>query len=175
MNKFDPGYSPFWVKSYCSYNGLNEKSHPAVHPFISFYPYILLGLTLILFSIDKIFQTLFGAGDKLEKFHKLLANNKILGEPDKISTTHHPKASNNKQILSADGSLQEIELRVTFKKNQNFFMSFIMRSALQTALATSFLGYILGQGLKITEEDTDIYCSVHDYWHECHGIPMSNE
>ena len=54
-------------------------------------------------------------------------------------------------------------------------MSFIMRSALQTALATSFLGYILGQGLKITEEDTDIYCSVHDYWHECHGIPMSSE
>ena len=170
MGKVDPGYSPFWVKSYCSYNGLNEKSHPAVHPFISFYPYILLGLTLILFSIDKIFQTFFGAGEKLEKFHKLLVDNKIIGEqkPEEQSSTEE-------ETPSADGSLQEIELRVTFKKNQNYFKSFVTVSAVQTALATSFLSYILGQGLKITEEDTDIYCSVHDYWHECHGIPMSNE
>ena len=157
----NPKFQAWWVARYCTYNGKNSREKDAVHPFISFYPYIILGLAITLFSIDKIIQILFNAGEKLDKFYKLLDDNKIL------SGTEEPQSS------GADGSLQEIELRIAFRKNQHFFISFILRSALQTLLASAFLFFITNRGFEITQEDDDIYCNVHGYWHECHGIPMS--
>ena len=127
---------------------------------ISFYPYIILGLAIALFSIDKIVKIPFNAGKKLDKFYKVLEDNKILSE------TEEP------QSLDADGSLQEIELRYAFRKNQHFFTNFMLRSAIKI-LFSAFLFYFTIKGFKLTQEDDDIYCNVHGYWHECHGIPIS--
>ena len=146
---------------YCTYNGKNARGEDAIHQFISFYPYIILVFAIALFSIDKIVKIPFNAKEKLDKFYKLLDDNKILSE------TEEP------QSLDADGSLQEIELRYAFRKNQHFFNSFILRSALQILLSSAFLFYLTIKGFKIIQEDDDIYCNVHGYWHECHGIPMS--
>ena len=146
---------------YCTYNGKNARGEDAIHQFISFYPYIILVFAIALFSIDKIVKIPFNAKEKLDKFYKLLEENKILSE------TEEP------QSLDADGSLQEIELRYAFRKNQHFFNSFILRSALQILLSSAFLFYLTIKGFKIIQEDDDIYCNVHGFWHECHGIPMS--
>ena len=158
--KPDPGFQAWWVARYCTYNGRNEVGKQAVHPFISFYPYIILGVAIGLFSIDKIIEILFNAKEKLDKFYKILVDNKILNE-----TEDHDSAA-------ADGSLQEIEFRYAFRKNQNYYTSFILRSSLQIVLSSAFLFFITIRGLQITEEDDDIYCNVHGYWHECHGIPI---
>ena len=157
----NPKFGDWWTARYCTYNGKNAKGKDAVHPFISFYPYIILGLAIFLFSIDKIVQILFNAGEKLEKFHKLLVDNKILSDCD------------NHQNSEADGGLQEIELKFTFRKDQCFFISFILRSMLQIILALAFLFFITIRGVEITKEDDDIFCDIHGFWHECHGIPMS--
>ena len=150
-----------WVNKYCTFKGKNSQGEEAINQLISFYPYIILGLAIALFSIDKIVKIPLQAGEKLDKFYKLLEENKILSE------TEEP------QSLDADGSLQEIELRYAFRKNQHFFNSFILRSALQILLSSAFLFYLTIKGFKIIQEDDDIYCNVHGFWHECHGIPMS--
>ena len=162
-NGTDPVFSAWWVARYCTYSGKNDRHKDAVHKFIQFYPYIILGLGIFLFSIDKIVQILFNAGEKVEKFHKLLKDNKLLGDGE--AEDHNSSA--------ADGSLQEIELRVTFRKNQHFFISVILRSALQIALALVFLLFAIIRGIEIATKDETIYCDVHGFWHECHGIPMS--
>ena len=159
----DPAFQAWWVARYCTYNGKNKEEKDAVHPFISFYPYIILGLGISLFSIDKIVEILFNATEKLDKFHKVLVENKILND-----TEVHENSE-------ADGSLQEIELRYAFRKNQNYYTSFVLRSALQIVLASGFLFFITIRGIEITYQDADIYCKVHGYWHECHGIPMSRK
>ena len=146
---------------YCTFKGKNARGEDAINQFISFYPYITLCLAIALFSIDKIVKIPFNAGEKLDKFYKILEDNKILSE------TEEPKS------LDADGSLQEIELRYAFRKNQHFFTNFILRSAIKIPLSSAFLLYITIKGFKITQEDNDIYCKVHGYWHECHGIPIS--
>ena len=159
----DPEFQSWWVARYCTYNGKNAMGNQAVHPFISFYPYIILCLGIALFSIDKIVEILFSAKEKLEKFYKVLEDNKILSE-----TEDHDSSA-------ADGSLQEIELRFAFRKNQNYFISFILKSALKIVLASAFLFVITIKGVEITQEDNDIYCDVHGFWHECHGIPMGRK
>ena len=99
----------------------------------------------------------------MDKFYKILVDNNILSD-----TEDHVSSA-------ADGSLQEIEFRYTFRKNHNYYTSFLLRSALQIVLATAFLFYITIRGVIITQEDTDIYCNVHGYWHECHGIPIGRK
>ena len=111
--------------------------------------------------MDKIVNILFNADEKLDRFYKLLKDNNILSE------TEEPKS------LDADGSLQEIELRYAFRKNQHYFTSFILRSALQILLSAAVLYYLTTNALKHVVEDTNVHCNVHGYWHECHGIPMS--
>ena len=145
---------------YCTYNGKNARGEDAIHQFISFYPYIILVFAIALFSIDKIVKIPFNAREKLDKFYRLLEDNKILSE------TEEP------QSLDADGSLQEIELRYAFRKDQHFFTNFILRSAIKI-LFSAFLFYFTIKGFKLTQEDDDIYCKAHGYWYECHGIPMS--
>merc|ERR1712113_775962 len=44
--------------------------------------------------------------------------------------------------------------------------------ALKIVLASAFLFVITIKGVEITQEDNDIYCDVHGFWRECHGIPM---
>ena len=99
----------------------------------------------------------------MDKFYKILVDNNILSD-----TEDHVSSA-------ADGSLQEIEFRYAFRKNHNYYTSFILRSALQIVLASAFLFYITIRGVIITQEDTDIYCNVHGYWHECHGIPIGRK
>ena len=165
----DPGFQAWWVARYCTYNGKNAEGKQAVNQFISFYPYIILGLGIALFSIDKIVEILFSAKEKLDKFHKVLVDHKILNDHD-WNEDHESSA-----LSAADGSLQEIEFRYAFRKNQNFYNSFILRSAIQIVLASAFLFFITIRGLEITAKDNDIYCNAHGYWHECHGIPMSRD
>ena len=149
-----------WVNKYCTFKGKNSQGEEAINQLISFYPYIILGLAIALFSIDKIVKIPLQAGEKLDKFYRLLEENKILIE------TEEP------QSLDADGSLQEIELRYAFRKDQHFFTNFILRSAIKI-LFSAFLFYFTIKGFNLTQEDDDIYCKVHGYWYECHGIPMS--
>ena len=149
-----------WVNKYCTFKGKNSQGEEAISQLISFYPYIILGLAIALFSIDKIVKIPLQAGEKLDKFYRLLEENKILSE------TEEP------QSLDADGSLQEIELRYAFRKDQHFFTNFILRSAIKI-LFSAFLFYFTIKGFKLTQEDDDIYCKAHGYWYECHGIPMS--
>ena len=94
-----------------------------------------------------------------------------------LSTEGKKNLSDTKDHVSseADGSLQEIEFRYAFRKNHNYYTSIILRSALKIVLASAFLFYITIRGVKITQEEADIYCNVHGYWHECHGIPMSRK
>ena len=77
----DPGFYAYWVIRYCTYNGKNgdeDEADKAVSPFLSFYPYIILGVAIGLFFIDKILEILFNAKEKMDKFYKVLVDNNIL-------------------------------------------------------------------------------------------------
>ena len=168
----DPKFSAWWVVRYCTYNGKNAHGHDAVSKFLSFYPYIILALALVLFFVDKIVKIPFNAEEKLEKFYKLLVDNKIIKTDEKDHKILSESEGDSKSF-DADGSLQEIELRYAFRKNQYFFISCVLRSALQILLSSAVLFYLITSGLAKIDEDRTVHCNVHGYWHECHGIPIS--
>ena len=166
----DPEFQAWWVVRYCPYNGRNLKGDYAVSRFLQFYPYIILTLALTLFFIDKIVKIPFNAEEKLDKFYKLLVDNKIIQTNEK---DHKILSEGEPKNFDADGGLQEIELRYAFRKNQHFFTSFVLRSFIQMLLSSAVLFYLITIGLQKVEDDEDVHCNVHGYWHECHGIPIS--
>ena len=61
----------WWVPQYCTEACANE--------FVRYFPYILLGLALILLKIEFVSQKIFNAQLDLEAFYRLIVNNSIIG------------------------------------------------------------------------------------------------
>ena len=100
-DKTDPAFQAYWVKSYCTYNGKNSFGVKAVHPFISFYPYIILCVAIGLFFIDKIVEILFNNSEKLDKFYKIQV---LLGNGQFFCVQHWGRTGAKGQ-MNVDGTL----------------------------------------------------------------------
>ena len=72
QNKDDPGHSPLWVKQYCT---LDPET---VDQFLLYFPYLLLILAVVLYFIERAFNSAFKANKELEAFYSLLVKEEIL-------------------------------------------------------------------------------------------------
>ena len=69
-DKKDPKFNAWWVKKYCTMNG-------SVNPFMLYFPYFLLLIAMVLFTIERVFQKAFKAGSHLGRFYILLVRENI--------------------------------------------------------------------------------------------------
>ena len=155
INKDNPGFSAWWVKKFCTYNG-------AVDNFLLYYPYFLLLMALLLFALERIFLITFNAGHKLEKFYNILIKEKVLGK-------HELDETDAQDVL--DGGIEALELRYAFKHSDNYFWCYLTRTITETIVAGLLLFYMLYRGVPILEHSKDIICNVHGFYYECHGNP----
>jgi len=153
----DPGFSAWWAKKYCTLNG-------SVKAFMLYFPYILLISALILVLIERIFLKIFKAGLKMEKFYNLLIRQKVLGK-DSYSDPIAMEAD------TTDGGREAVEVRQSFRKNNNYYYSYLIRTLMEIIVATALLLIMCIEGFpSIIVRDT-IHCDVHGYFYECSGAP----
>eukprot|EP00092_Neocalanus_flemingeri_P069496 GFUD01085180.1.p1 GENE.GFUD01085180.1~~GFUD01085180.1.p1 ORF type:complete len:487 (-),score=116.41 GFUD01085180.1:160-1620(-) len=160
-NKTVPGFNLWWVKKYCTMNG-------SVDPFMLYFPYFLLLIALGLVFIERVFSRAFHAGTKLEKFYSLLCRENVLGEVKAVVTDGGAAVC---QTSNSDGGREAIELRQSFNHSNNYFISYLMRTVLETIFAFLLLIYICADGLSILTHADTIICDVHGYFYECSGQP----
>ena len=72
QNKDDPGHSPLWVKQYCT---LDPET---VDQFLLYFPYLLLIVAVVLYFIERVFNSAFKVNKELEAFYSLLCKEEIL-------------------------------------------------------------------------------------------------
>ena len=86
-NKSDPNHHAWWVKQYCTYDP------ETVDQFLLYFPYLLLTVAIVLYSIEKAFNSCFQANKELEAFHNLLIQEKILN--GKLKDDNEKDSKNN--------------------------------------------------------------------------------
>lgn len=156
-NMSNPGFNAWWIKKFCTMNG-------AVDPFMLYFPYFLLLIALSLFFIERVFYKIFEAGDKLEKFYKLLMKENVL-DPKTV-----PEGGAC-QINTSEGGREAIEIRQSFKNSNSFFTSYLLRTVLEIIVAFILLLYSIIEGIPILDDSNTIICDVHSYYFECSGQP----
>jgi len=160
-NETLPGFNLWWVKKFCTMNG-------SVNPFMLYFPYFLLLTALALVFIERVFTKAFHAGTKLEKFYSLLEREKILGG---VTAAVIESGATACQVSNADGGREAIELRLSFNHDNNYFVSYLIRTLLELILSFLLLIYICSEGLSILMQADTIICDVHGYFYECSGQP----
>ena len=160
VGKEDPQFNAWWVKKYCTYNG-------SVDAFLLYFPYFLLLVALILFAMEKLFQKVFNAGDKLEKFYSLLVKEQVF----KVSDQDEEAACDINDAV--DGGVEAVELRYSFKHSASYFWSYLSRTFLELAVSITLLTYMIWRGIPKLDHAEDIICDAHGYYYECHGQPTS--
>ena len=92
-NKSDPNHHAWWVKQYCTYDP------ETVDQFLLYFPYLLLTVAIVLYSIEKAFNSCFQANKELEAFHNLLIREEILSGKSKDDNEKGSKANEVLKIL----------------------------------------------------------------------------
>jgi len=155
-NFTDPGFNAWWVKKFCTMNG-------SVEPFMLYFPYFLLLIALLLFAVERMFLKIFQAGLKLETFYKFLVQENVL--------TVQQKEENACSIDITDGGKEALELKQSFKGNNNYFASYVVRTVIEILIAGVLLIWICVKGIPVLEHKDTLHCDVHGYWYECSGQP----
>ena len=77
----DGNVNIYWLKNYCTFDP------EAVDQFLLYFPYVLLIVAILLFLIERAFNTMFNANKELEIFHNLLVEKSILKDDEKFDVT----------------------------------------------------------------------------------------
>jgi len=157
--KEDPKFNAWWVKKYCTYNG-------SVDGFLLYFPYIVLMIALLLFALEKLFQKVFNAGDKLEKFYSLLVKEKVFKDKE-------DEEASNVGCDATDGGVEAVELRYSFKHSASYFWSYLSRTMIELLVSIFLMTYMIIKGLPKLDHSEDIICDAHGFKYECHGNPTS--
>jgi len=160
-NNTTPGFNLWWVKKFCTMNG-------SVDPFMLYFPYFLLLIALGLVFIERVFSKAFHAGTKLEKFYSFLVRENVLGD---VKETVTEGASAACQITNADGGREAIELKQSFNYDNNYYVSYVIRTVLEIIFSLVLLIYSCIDGVSILTHADTIVCDVHGYFFECSGQP----
>jgi len=164
-NLTDPKFNAWWVKKYCTMNG-------SVEPFMLYFPYFLLFIAIVLYTVERVFLRVFQAGLKLETFYKFLVKENILGgEQNNKEQAAETTEGKVVAIDAVDGGKEAIEIKQSFKGNNNYFLSYMVRTLLEIIIAGGLLLWIILRGLTVIKHQDTIHCDVHGYWFECSGQP----
>ena len=153
--KEDPKFNAWWTKKYCTFDGTT------VHDFLLYFPYFILVIALILFTLEKLFQRGFKSSEKINKLYQLVKRQIALNED-----TEGP-------IAVADSRFEALEMAYSLKKSRSYFYSYLARTVVEGLVALSLLLYMLLRGLRMLGESYNLTCDVHGYNYECHGIPVT--
>ena len=152
----DKDYSAWWVKKYCT--------ETAVDGFIKYFPYILFVVALVIVAIEKLFTKTFKAGKKLNAFYNLLVKEEEVGD-------------DNKELMNCDGQTIDdrkdiIEISHSFTTQDNFLLSYLLRTVVELFFAIFLMIWICGYGLPVMFYEDLISCNVYGKMYECAGHPQ---
>ena len=152
----DKDYSAWWVKKYCT--------ETAVDGFIKYFPYILFVVALVIVAIEKLFTKTFKAGKKLNAFYNLLVKEEEVGD-------------DKKELMSCDGQTIDdrkdiIEISHSFTSQDNFLISYLLRTVVELFFAIFLMIWICGYGLPVMFYEDLISCNVYGKMYECAGHPQ---
>ena len=125
----NPEFNAWWVKKFCTLNG-------SVQHFMLYFPYILLMVALILILVERFFVKVFKSGMQMEKFYRLLLQEHILSKPDDGKTVEWGGDF-------TDGGREAVEVRQSFKKGNNYFVSYLLRTILELFLALALMAWMI--------------------------------
>jgi len=156
--KEDPKFNTKWVKKFCTMNG-------SVETFMLYFPYFLLLIAMALVMIERIFLKAFNAGPKLEKFYNLLVRESVLSGTDGADSDNLPVHD----VFA--GGREAIELRHSFRGTRSCFLSYLLKTLMEIAVASTLLVYLFWRGHPVLSQSNTIICEVHSYFYECSGQP----
>ena len=160
----DPGHNFRWVKNFCTLN------REAVDPFMLYFPYFLLIVAMILIAIERTCIKAFKAGSKLDTFYALLVQEKVLKSSDQKKVKDHESDDKENEDNLVDGK-EVVELKVSFRGSSSYFLSYLLRSAIELLVAAILLTYMVWQGLPVLETANTVVCNVYGIYYECSGQP----
>ena len=151
----DPAFDAGFIKKFCTMTG-------AVDPFMLYFPYFLLIVALILVCIERFFLKIFKAGSKLDKFYSLLVRENVLDAKSKMSEG---------VVDAVDHGKEAVKIRQSFKGSNGYFLSYVLRTVMEVAVAGLLLFYMIWRGIPILSTDEVVVCNVHGFFYECAGQP----
>lgn len=159
----DADYNAWWVKKYCT--------ETAVNGFIKYFPYILFVVTMVIVAIEKVFTKTFKAGKKLAAFYNLLVKEEGGSSSGVEEITEELEKYDDSTTL--DDRKDVIEMSHSFTSQDNFFLSYLVRTIVELLFAIFLLGWLCVYGVPIMYNEELIACNVYGKMYECAGHPQT--
>jgi len=190
-NKTDPGYSHWFVKSYCTMNGHIMDKDEGVKPFMLYFPFYLLFTGAVLISIEKVLHPLFGAKENMEEFYKIVINKEKRMQD--VPRSKDEKLTVVTKVQKSDGTFawaNDWEMKQYFNTTRNAFAySYFFCQLIGIGLAAFLLQYMFfidsfGFEAQECEDNFELQlkgchftasssfpCDIHGHYFECTGAP----
>ena len=153
----DPCFDLKWIKRFCT--------STSVDFFLVYYPYFILMCASVLLFIEKIFHRMFQGGNKVNRLFNFLVKENILQKQP-------PQENEEKDLIDGETECEAIEMRYNFKHSTNYYFSHLSRTILEILAGLGLIVIIVYYGHQKLEGSSTIFCDVHSYHYECHGIPL---
>ena len=156
----DKTYEWRWVKKYCTAT--------AIHPFISYFPYILFLMAFVMIMLEQGFVKIFKAGKKLRIFYDLLVKENQAREQSNDSLQPSERFA-----IDTEDRRCVIEVSHSFTNRHNLYTSYMFRTVLELLLSVLMLIFLSGYGFPLLLTSKFIKCNVYGKFYECVGHPQN--
>lgn len=162
LSKLDhnKSYEWRWVQKYCT--------STAIHPLISYFPYVLFLMAFVMIMLEHGFMKIFKAGKKLRIFYNLL----VKENQSREKSTESLKPSERFAIDTEDRRCV-IEVSHSFTNRHNLYTSYMFRTVLELLLSLGMLSFLSGYGFPLLLTNKFIKCNVYGKYYECVGHPQN--
>ena len=148
-----------WVQKYCT--------STAIHPFISYFPYVLFLMALVMIMLEQGFMKMFKAGKKLQIFYHLLVK-----ESQSLEKSVDSLKPSERFAIDTEDRRSVIEVSHSFTNRHNLYTSYMFRTVLELLLSFGMLSSLAGYGLPLLLKSKFIKCNVYGKYYECVGHPQ---
>ena len=122
----DGNVNIYWLKNYCTFDP------EAVDQFLLYFPYVLLIVAILLFLIERAFNTMFNANKELEIFHNLLVEESIIKDDEDLDDGKQPVGKEDTEIDS-----DKLAFMVSQGSSSNYFRSYTIRTISELIVASA--------------------------------------
>ena len=157
---YNKAYDWRWVQKYCT--------STAIHPFISYFPYVLFLMAFVMIMLEQGFVKVFKAGKKLKIVYNLLVKENEAREKSADSL----KPSERFAIDTEDRRCV-IEVSHSFTNRHNLYTSYMFRTVLELILSCGMLCFLSYYGFPLLLTNQFIKCNVYGKFYECVGHPQN--
>ena len=156
----DKEYAWRWVQKYCS--------ETSIHPFISYFPYVLFLMAFVMIMLEQGFMKIFKAGKKLRIFYNLLVKENQAREQSNDSLKPSERFA-----IDTEDRRSVIEVSHSFTSRHNLYTSYMFRTILELLLSSGMLSFLSGFGFPLLLENKFVRCNVYGKLYECAGHPQN--